>query len=423
MKIVITGATGLIGSALARELARRGHEVIAAGRSAPAQGGWRMDFCAPPTRQWWREQLAGVDVVVNAAGIFSERRAGDFQRVHTLGPIELFEGAALAGVRCIVQISALGADAEAQTAFQRSKYLADQALARIAVPSATVLPSLVFSPEGQSSRWFLKLASLPVWALVRTRAHIQPIHLDDLVTCIAELVARAAPGKQLVPGVGPRPLALREYLQVLRGALGFRRPAWVLALPAGAALALLRLLARLGGGRLASPDALQMLLRGNTADAQGVARLLDHAPRDPADFLTPEQAGRWRERHALAQGYHLLRAAMAAVWIITGLVSLGLYPLQASLALLQDFGLQGRLAWSALYAGAFADLALGLALLVTPRRHMARLWRLQMLLILAYTALISWRIPHWWLHPFGPLTKNLPMLAGMVLMLQLEKRR
>jgi hypothetical protein len=51
-----------------------------------------------------------------------------------------------------------------------------------------------------------------------------------------------------------------------------------------------------------------------------------------------------------------------------------------------------------------------------------RLWRAQLAVIAAYTALLSFFIPELWLHPFGPLLKNIPMAAAIVLLHELEER-
>ena len=97
------------------------------------------------------------------------RPSASFERVHTAGPIELFRGAALAGVGRVVQVSALGVGAAAEARrsrdYLRSKRLADEALLACDVDAAVVRPSLVFGPGSQSAALFATLASLPVIGL------------------------------------------------------------------------------------------------------------------------------------------------------------------------------------------------------------------------------------------------------------------
>lgn len=104
---------------------------------------------------------------------------------------------------------------------------------------------------------------------------------------------------------------------------------------------------------------------------------------------------------------NLIRYALATVWLVSGALSLGIYPRQASLEILADTGLHGTAALIALYAGALLDISLGILTLVRPS---ALLWRVQAAVILGYTAIITAWLPQYWLHPFGPVLKNLPIL-------------
>ena len=72
-----------------------------------------------------------------------------------------------------------------------------------------------------------------------------------------------------------------------------------------------------------------------------------------------------------------------------------------------------------LYGAASFDLLLGLAIIVLPRRRW--LWLVQLVLIGFYSIVIAWKLPEFLLHPYGPLTKNLPMLAAIWLLLELEE--
>ena len=111
--------------------------------------------------------------------------------------------------------------------------------------------------------------------------------------------------------------------------------------------------------------------------------------------------------------------ASAVVWIVTGVVSAGVYPVADSLALLLRVGVDARFAPLLLYGAAAFDLLLGAGMLVLRRRR--ALYALQIALMLFYSAVIAWRLPEYWLHPFGPMLKNLPLLAALVLLWVLEE--
>jgi hypothetical protein len=71
-----------------------------------------------------------------------------------------------------------------------------------------------------------------------------------------------------------------------------------------------------------------------------------------------------------------------------------------------------------LYAAAALDLGLGAATLLMQRRRL--LWLAQFVLILIYTIIISFKLPEFWLHPYGPILKNLPLLACIALLYRCE---
>jgi hypothetical protein len=121
----------------------------------------------------------------------------------------------------------------------------------------------------------------------------------------------------------------------------------------------------------------------------------------------------------LAWALPLLRLSVALVWLVTGAVSLGLFPVAQSHELLARAGVPEALRALALYGAAALDLVFGV-LSLAPRRP-AWLWPAQAALILAYTLIISIRLPEFWLHPYGPILKNLPMLAALLLLTLLDR--
>lgn len=103
----------------------------------------------------------------------------------------------------------------------------------------------------------------------------------------------------------------------------------------------------------------------------------------------------------------LMRYTLAAVWLVTGALSLGIYPQSDSLEMLSRVGLHGTAAQIALYGAALLDIALGILTLARPA---PLLWRAQAALVIGYSAIIAIWLPQYWLHPFGPVLKNLPIL-------------
>jgi uncharacterized protein YbjT (DUF2867 family) len=423
MRVLLTGATGFIGRAVVQALQQRGHAVLRVQRRAGGSDVLQADFADVPPRDWWAARLAGIDAVVNAVGILREHGRQSFDALHTRAPAELFHACAAAGVGGVVQVSALGADAAARSAYHLSKRAADDVLRSLPLRGAIVQPSLVYGAGGTSAALFDKLAVAPVLPFpAGARMRVQPVHVDDVVAGIVALVEAPPARIETLAFAGPVPLELRDYLADLRAAMGERSPQWVVAMPsslfrAGAAIA-----GRLPGSML-DRDTADMLLAGNATEHNALPALLGHAPRPPHDFIPPASAEGHRREAVLALWLPVLRLALALLWLWTAAVSFGLYPVQDSYALLARVGLHGAAATLALFGAAALDLVLGVLTLATPARWRRAVWLVQLLLIAAYSVVISAFLPEYWLHPYGPISKNLPIAAAIALLWALERPR
>jgi len=433
MRILLTGASGFIGQHLLQALLAEGHHVVCAARKPAASSDPRLsyihaDFANDTDKSTWLARLNHIDAVINAVGIFKQTGRQDFARLHTDAPRALFAACAEShDVQMVIQLSALGADREAQTAYHLSKRAADDYLASLPLRSYIVQPSLVYGRDGASARAFRSLASMPFTVRFgSTPQLVQPIHVDDLVAAIVGLLRHRLPmqpnigninGTSLrVPLVGPQAISFTDYLGALRGAMGLPRQR-VLPLPGPLA----RLAAGVSGllpGSLLNRDALRMLERDNTADAGLTAQLIGHLPRGVEHFIQDPAS----ERASAKLGWLLpvLRGSIALVWLLTALVSFGLYPVEDSYELLGRSGIPPDLQPLMLYGAATLDLLLGLAILLLARRRW--LWLAQLGLIGFYTIVIAFKLPEFLLHPYGPLIKNLPMLAAIWLLYQLEEK-
>jgi uncharacterized protein YbjT (DUF2867 family) len=422
--ILLTGAGGFIGCHLVRALVAAGHEPVCAVRNPAAsarnptlryiQADFTRDFNASD----WLPRLAGIDAVVNTVGILRERGHQTFEAIHVRAPRALFTACAAVGVR-VVHLSALGADVDATTRYHVSKRTADEALLRLCDSAVITQPSLVYGSGGASATLFTRLASLPLIPLPEGgNQRVQPIHIDDLVCALVRLVEQDSYRQCRIALVGPEATTLRDFVADLRSAMSLGSGVFI-PLPAR----VMNLAARLGDilpKSLLNADTLRMLRRGNTADAGATRRLLGRPPRPVSAFITPREADGVRLSAQLGWLLPMLRATIALVWIITGIVSLGIYPIEQSYALLARVGVTGWAAGIALYGAALLDIAFGIAILVVKRRRF--LWFAQATVITAYMAIITLKLPEFWLHPYGPISKNLPMLAAIWVLYELEKR-
>ena len=425
MRILLTGASGLIGKQLLANLLAEGHQVACAMRSPPNGANSRMtyihaDFSQDTDKSLWVARLRDVDVVINAVGIFREHGPQSFAALHTDTPCALFAACAESdSVQLVVQLSALGADKNAETPYHLSKKAADDCLARLPLRAYIVQPSLVYAKDGPSARVFKTLASMPFSVRFGKSAQlVQPIHVDDVADAIVGLLRQSLPvgpdgvTARRIALVGPQALPFIDYLQALRAGMGLGRLR-VLRLPA----VLARLAARLRLGLL-DPDAWRMLERGNSADPAMTARLLGRTARAPSTFI--DNPGAERAQAKLGWLLPVLRVSVALVWIATAAVSAGLYPVEQSYQLLERTGVPPALAPPVLYGAVALDLFFGLATLLLSRRRW--LWLAQLGLIGFYSVVIAIMLPEFLLHPYGPLTKNLPTLAAIWLLYELEDK-
>lgn len=280
MKILLTGASGFIGRNLWALLERAGHEIVPVSRR---HGG---DFARMQVVDDWRPWLDGVDAVINAVGIIGETGAQRFASLHAAAPIVLFEACRASGVRRAIQISALGADASAFSAYHLSKKAADDHLRGLDLDWFVLRPSVIYGRGGTSAALFMRLARLPLLPVIGDgRQGLQPVHVADVAT--TALACLTAPhARQTLDIVGNEEIAYVEWLQRLRAAQGLGR-ARVLHVPVRLAL----LGAALGRplSPLLRPENIRMLVKGYRGDGSAWRAFMGRPALDySADLLTAD---------------------------------------------------------------------------------------------------------------------------------------
>jgi uncharacterized protein YbjT (DUF2867 family) len=426
MHILITGASGFIGSHLTRSLLDQGHRVTGAVRDPvsyrhryPRAEAVAIDFTQASHADDWLPLLHDVDAVINAVGIIRESGRQTFRSLHEDTPIALFQACEVIGVKRVIQISALGADKSAQSQYHLTKRAADDFLANSALDWTILRPSIVYGPGARSMALFKALAALPVTPLVnRGEQAIQPIHVNDLTQAVAQCLTADGPQGVRIDLVGPEPISFLELMKQLRQWLGLG-PLHKLSLPYSLSLAAAKLGGFLGNSPL-TQETIGMLQRGNTAHVHGFIRCFGFTPLSLQAALLAEPARQAEQWHAgLFFLPLLLRLSLALTWILAGIFSAFVHPQSESYALLTQVGLTGWAAPIALYGAAGLDLLLGLATL--SNRWLRPALYGQLILMLLYTLIISLFLPLWWAHPFGPVVKNLPIAVATLALLIMQR--
>src|SRR5215216_7211779 len=181
------GASGLIGSAAVARLSSDGHQIILVGRRSglPALGvteQFRLDIAKTTDPAAWEPHLAGIDAVVNCAGVLQDAPGSSTSGVHEKGVSALFSACERRGIRRVVHLSAVGVDRQTPTAFSSSKLDGDKALMAVDFDWVILRPSVVVGRAAYGGSALLRgLAALPILPNIRESGQLQLVHLDDVV--------------------------------------------------------------------------------------------------------------------------------------------------------------------------------------------------------------------------------------------------
>jgi uncharacterized protein YbjT (DUF2867 family) len=428
MNILLTGANGFIGRYLLASLERAGHRVIPAVRRPaaidvvlPAPASIAVDLNRDVRLEDWKQRLIGIEAVINCAGVLQGRPGQSIEAIHAAAPKALFAACQEAGVKRVIQISAISAEDPAGTAYASTKREADEFLASTDLDWVVLRPSLVYA-EGAygGTALFRALAALPftIPVIGHEDHHFQPIHVDDVCGTVLRILDQPSIRRVVIDPVGPETLTLRQMLIDLRRWLGFP-PARVVEIPRGLVLIAARIGDALGGP--INTTALRQLEFGNTGRLDAFVEIVGAQPRRWSDALLarPSQAqDRWHARLYFLRP--VLRWVLALMWVGSGAIGL-MRPASITALIFAAFGLSGMAASVAAWISCLLDIAIGASLLA--RQRPGAMATLQLAVVAAYTAGLTFAQPSLWADPFGPLLKNLPIMAAIMILAAIERDR
>lgn len=406
-RVLVLGASGMIGRAV-REEARSAENLdllLASHRDRP--GHVRIHYASLKTPESWMLVLKDhrIDAVVNCVGIWSGT-VDEFETVQYTVPVALFDACSHLGTR-VVHLSALGFSADSPLPYASTKARADQYLLEHCPPGVVVYPSLVFGSDGDSSRFFMNLAALPLQVDFGFARNLQPVHVREVARAVVDAL-RAEMPPRAIECVGARPITIPEYFDALRAGMGLKPVCVKLKLPTWSGNLLFNA-GELVGAHFVNRQTWVLLEAGTQNGKENPAAL----PYD--QFATPADRRMTQE----TQLYWFSRLGIACLWLWTAAVTYFAWPRHETLAWLESLwtGL-GTPFWLA--ASCLLDATMGLASLLWPRR---RLWQAQFVLTAVYSAGLAWALPWSWTHPLGPLTKNVAVLATMLFLAMQESKR
>ncbi|MFK5976482.1 MAG: SDR family oxidoreductase [Sulfurovum sp.] len=409
MKILIIGATGFIGKSIYQKLKENNYDVVASTRDF-------IDFATLNQDTKLIEKLQGFDVVVNAVGIITQQKGQSFEQMHTIAPIILFDACREVGVKKVIQISALGSQS-GTTLYHTSKNRADEYLRDLGLDYAILHPSIVYGDDGKSTALFQGLATLPITPIIKDGSQLlQPIRIEDLVATVQKVVESSEPKIELNV-VGATAISYKELLSIFREWLGYK-PTKTISLPTIGT----NIIGKILDEPTVNEDNIIMLNQGSSAEIEPLENFLGYRPIGIKENLGNQEAYNSQKLYAsLYLIRPLLRIVIAFVWIFSGIVSAFLYPQPLALELLHEIGVPLGIDIYILYLASFLDISLGILMLIGYRLQL--LLNIQLIIIIGYTLLLTFLAPYHWLHPFGAILKNLPLLLSIYILARLEKFR
>jgi UDP-glucose 4-epimerase len=262
LRILVTGASGFIGSALVPALAAAGHHVRAASRN-PVKGGDRIEYVVLPdfaSDVDWSPFLVDIDVVVHLAAIAHRQRgeAVDYDKINRGAAVNLAQACLRHQVRRLIFLSSIGAQTGSAsdcvltesdeprpvTGYDRAKLAAEAAIRDSGVPFTIFRPVIVYGPNAKANIALLtRIAALPVplpFGAFRNRRSLLAVR--NLVDAIMLGFDNPAMLNETFVVADPGAMSIAEILTCLRVSAG--RPAGLFPVRPGLLASLLRLAGR-----------------------------------------------------------------------------------------------------------------------------------------------------------------------------------
>lgn len=277
MRVLLTGATGFIGTYVLDELVGNGHTVRCLVRrtgtlpASPAVEEAGGDLLDPASLE---AAASGCDAVIHLVGIIEERpRDGiTFDRIHADGTRNVVAAARAAGIARFVHMSANGARPDGVSAYQTSKWRAEETVRSAGFDRWTIFrPSLVFGRPGPGQPEFCSrladtlVGPFPVLPVFGDGAYrMRPVAVEEVASAIVQALTQPDAANRAFCAGGDLELPYDDILDVIARGMGIgpkpkiHQPLWLVR-------PVIRAVGRFGLLPI-SPDQFEMLVEGNTCD-------------------------------------------------------------------------------------------------------------------------------------------------------------
>jgi uncharacterized protein YbjT (DUF2867 family) len=226
--ILLTGATGNVGTALLRRLIAERKQVRCLVRDPRRLGQERVrvqialgDLGNPAS---FRHALRGVDTVVHLAAAIRDQDGGSIEELNGVATLRLLRAAERGGVQRFLFFSALGATLHSPARFFRAKALAERAVRESELDTSVFAPSIIYSPGDSWITLLERMSWLPAMPVSGSGdALYQPIWADDAAAAVMAVLEGRGNGGEPIALAGPETLSHEEIVRVVLRAAGRRR--------------------------------------------------------------------------------------------------------------------------------------------------------------------------------------------------------
>jgi len=230
--ILVTGATGFVGRALLPRLAEAGLELrclVRPSRRSPRLPRGipvQVSIASLADARGLRAALVGVDTLIHLAGAEWHGRRGDVFAVDAAGTRALVEAAREAGVGRIVYLSHLGADRASAYPVLKAKGIAEEFIRQSGLTYTIVRSTLLYGAEDVFLNVVAALVKLGPGLFLMPgdgRISLQPLWVEDLVTCLEWSLSDLTSLNQTIALGGPEFITFGQMVQTVMEVLGVRR--------------------------------------------------------------------------------------------------------------------------------------------------------------------------------------------------------